>query len=845
MTEITVNMILEKQIKKYQPFFSKPLEERFYQEMTSIVPERNETNSPSKWKEKVENLAYHWIQKNFRKQLESNPNFLTDYFLTGWKPENYFFKLNEFISFLQQMDYYPNLEFYLSLLDQYPPLVAALESIVKVRENSISSKDLEKIPSYANLSSLIEAYLTFKDIDITMEEEDWEEETSTTRVGTDIIKVYLNNIRIPVLSREEERDLFLALEAGDEKAFNTIAEHSLRLVVSIAKTKVGRGLELADLIQEGNLGLLKAIEKYDVHLGYKFSTYASWWIRQTIDRAIADLSSTIRRPVHVVDATRKLLKIQGRLSAQLMREPTIEELAEESGFSTKKVTSLLQGTNNVVSLQTLVRDDGDTELEDFLPDTSNPYESFENMELKKNLLEAMQVCGLSPREKNVIVLRFGLDTGVGRTLEAVGQRLNLTRERVRQIEDKALRKLRTPRGKKLLNDFRATPDEKIPFATISLDIKRDYARGDRMQEKKITDYLKETNMERIMQKVSQLQYEYQQILYAKFGRTLERPGKPLNASDEFLFQEGILPMLRNLLMEKPAKEERTTVKKKVSVTTPRKASIPSETKVIENCAVQLPEKRQEEIVTLPQGKEEERKVMVKNQEKREKDKTSIPVETTQKEKKTRRSLKTIYIYFKEESEQAVDAAISTLLPKEKAILDRLYGEDYHQPVKGTITNSERTYLHRVVLPKMARVIAAGKGISDSIQKELVPSPTFRVSSPSLDNFLASVPIPQEQFTKQDYEVLRTYLQREEFQQALQTLSLEEAVITALSLSLVGNKKMLPSEIAPLLGMTEEEVRQACQRGLFKLKETFDQAIEEAKDSYEKKLGGMTSHGKKE
>ncbi|MCR5029845.1 MAG: RNA polymerase sigma factor RpoD [Selenomonadaceae bacterium] len=270
----------------------------------------------------------------------------------------------------------------------------------------------------------------------------------------DPVRMYLKEIgRVPLLTAEEEIILAKRMEEGDEEAQKRLAEANLRLVVSIAKRYVGRGMLFLDLIQEGNLGLIKAVEKFDYNKGYKFSTYATWWIRQAITRAIADQARTIRIPVHMVETINKLIRISRQLLQQLGRDPTPDEIAQEMEIGVDRVREIMKIAQEPVSLETPIGEEEDSHLGDFIEDhdAPAPADAASFLLLKEQLEEVLDT--LTPREEKVLRLRFGLDDGRARTLEEVGQNFGVTRERIRQIEAKALRKLRHPSRSHKLRDF--------------------------------------------------------------------------------------------------------------------------------------------------------------------------------------------------------------------------------------------------------------------------------------------------------------------------------------------------------------------------------------------------------
>ncbi len=316
-------------------------------------------------------------------------------------------------------------------LSKQEPTVSELENVYKY----VESNDIQVINEFDKEKELYEQLYNEVSVD-------------------DTVKMYLKDIgRIPLLTPEEELQLAKDMADGDEGAKRKLSEANLRLVVSIAKKYMGRGMLFLDLIQEGNLGLMKAVEKFDYNKGFKFSTYATWWIRQAITRAIADQARTIRIPVHMVETINKEVRISRRLLQELGREPTPEEIAKEMGIDEEKVREILKIAQDPVSLETPIGEEEDSHLSDFIEDDQgkSPSDTVDSLALKNQLGELLN--SLTPREEKVLRLRYGLDDGRPRTLEEVGKEFNVTRERIRQIEAKALRKLRHPQRSKKLKDF--------------------------------------------------------------------------------------------------------------------------------------------------------------------------------------------------------------------------------------------------------------------------------------------------------------------------------------------------------------------------------------------------------
>ena len=342
--------------------------------------------------------------------------------------------------------------------------LSEIEKVFADQGMELDDDKTEKIFEYLEnkgIVAMVPESDTEDDIILDVEDEPTEEELENIEMAVpdgvsieDPVRMYLKEIgKVPLLTAEEEKELAMKMEAGDMEAKKRLAEANLRLVVSIAKRYVGRGMLFLDLIQEGNLGLIKAVEKFDYRKGYKFSTYATWWIRQAITRAIADQARTIRIPVHMVETINKLIRVQRQLLQELGREPYPEEIAEKMGLPVERVREIQKISQEPVSLDTPIGEEEDSHLGDFIQDDNVPVpaEAAAFTLLKEQLVEVLGT--LTEREQKVLCLRFGLEDGRARTLEEVGKEFDVTRERIRQIEAKALRKLRHPSRSRKLKDY--------------------------------------------------------------------------------------------------------------------------------------------------------------------------------------------------------------------------------------------------------------------------------------------------------------------------------------------------------------------------------------------------------
>jgi len=352
-------------------------------------------------------------------------------------------KKTRVLTYAEIIDALQNIELTTEQIDEIYDSLTSMGIEIKADDDIVPVADTDDVADDTDLKAIEDVEVD--DLDLSVPE----------GVGIDDpVRMYLKEIgRVPLLTAEEEVELAKRMETGDEAAKKALVEANLRLVVSIAKRYVGRGMLFLDLIQEGNLGLIKAVEKFDFRKGFKFSTYATWWIRQAITRAIADQARTIRIPVHMVETINKLIRVNRQLLQELGRDPTPEEIAAEMDIPVERVREIQKIAQEPVSLETPIGEEEDSHLGDFIEDDDAPApaEAASFLLLKEQLEEVLQT--LAPREEKVLRLRFGLDDGRARTLEEVGQEFGVTRERIRQIEAKALRKLKHPSRSRKLKDY--------------------------------------------------------------------------------------------------------------------------------------------------------------------------------------------------------------------------------------------------------------------------------------------------------------------------------------------------------------------------------------------------------
>lgn len=465
---------------------------------------------------------------------------------------NFFDDLNKFV---KKMCYSPNVDVVISLINQNELFKKSIEKFYQKNSYLINKNKLDEVYENQTIIIAVEAYCMLNDIEIKEDDETSNDIISTS--NEDSVGMYIKEISdIELLSVEEEKELALKIASGDENAKKIFIERNLKLVVSVAKKYSNKGLDMLDLIQEGNLGLITAVNKFDVTKNFRFSTYATWWIKQSILRALSEKTRNIRIPVHLNDNLLKIKKISGILESKLNRKPTISEIAEEMKMSKSKINEILKYQNDTVSSNSQVGETDDAELGDFVPSNDEPIEDIiYAKEVKEKMKYIFETANLTDKEKDVIILRFGLDNLGCRTLEEIGKQHKLTRERIRQIESKALIKLRKSA---YVKEFNPKASNSYTYRSMGLNSlfssnnsKNNLTINERNElSKTIYDFFLPFNKVEILKAITKLDFEEREIIISKFGYNFDQPVvENVNEHNNDLFNKYLVPKIKRLLLE--------------------------------------------------------------------------------------------------------------------------------------------------------------------------------------------------------------------------------------------------------------------------------------------------------
>ena len=722
-----VKDIIKKNLGKYLKLFTGEMLEQVINKTIEEVPVTSFSSETKKMDTAIRKQSLGYANKILVNSLKKEPTVMDLYFKYYWNNgANAEDNLNELATFFGEISFNPPIDFYFKQFELNNKIVVALERLFRKLKSPLTLDVLENIPYYSNISQIIDAYISYKNIEVLhdSELEIEEEKENKNRKENDFYfadptKAYLMEIRrIPLLKVDEEKELLEKIANGDSRARDKFIESNLRLVVSIAKKRIGRGLDLLDLVSEGNFGLMKAVDRYKLSSGNRFSTYATWWIRQAIDRAIADHGTTIRKPVHMRESYSKIGRVYAELAKTKGHEPTVEEISQELGWSIDKVKEVWQSNQDTVSIHTIVGDE-DTELEHFIPDPTDTYAEVMQTDLTRTILEVLSKINLKEREIEVLKYRFGFYNGRVYTLEEVGQKFNVTRERIRQIEVKALKKIRKSPKTRVLADYLESPKEGIAF--IEEENKHFYNQGglsksQQPTKKKISIYEFFTNyskgdIDSIMPFLNPTELK---LLQKKFGLDFKSGVENnLTKEEEKQFNEMIVKINQMLVDNTHNKTVKVRQERIFNLYT---SFAPFSKEEIDNALLKLSKedisilKRkfgddyvsgQYGVLSEKEAKNYQRiyhmlKRFLENPDKKEKSK---------EQEKIKKVSHNLFETLSEYSADAILLALSKMPLEELIIIKKKYGDDYKQVTKKALTPKENSKLYATIMPRLKRILS--------------------------------------------------------------------------------------------------------------------------------------------
>ena len=697
-------------------------------------------------------------------------------------------ELKKISSFLKKYDFIPTPDMYIELTKSNDILNKILKDIVEENLTLITKGEIESLGLDEISAIFIDVYCTLNNIKI-----DYQDELSENNeyYSEDSVKSYLKSIPSKILSIEEEQELGIKISQGDQQAKNTLIEHNLRLVVSIARKYQNKWTDILDLIQEGNLGLIKAVNKYDFQRGLKFSTYATWWIRQAITRAIADKGRTIRIPVHIIDMINKINLTKRKLTIELNRDPTEEELAKKMHISLDKLRSIIQYQQDTISLSEIVGDKDDTELEKFIPSNDDtPEDISSKSEITEELKKILKICTKNNRELDVMLLRYGF-TGKVYTLEQIGKKYGVTRERIRQIENKVLRRIKGPKYQKLLLGLQQK-EETIPNHSKSKE-----------QSEVIHISIENKALSSIPQsKPIEIPISGLFEIFTKEGYTKDE----IISTIQYLGQEDkkIIELTNGINLDNPTISENIKLQDKkdyIWITIPRIRTILTSiygSRNINDINVQ-------QTVNINPNS-----IVQTNQYDDKKDKEkNIMTEDIDKKNTSTRSKMTIfqnlgrYGYTKEE----ILDIINGLSEEEKKLIYLINGSNLEQPKKSDLASrKDVTKYYTNLIPKIKRKLHNKYGIK--VDKKSVETDN-KIDN---DNSNTSVVLEEQRKkiskdinTKEEYIKILEFLKQPTFKELIANLDPKTAIIVSLRLGYIDNKCFSSQSIAKFLDIDESEV----------------------------------------
>ena len=721
----------------------------------------------------------------------------------------YFKKLD---NFFKTYDYLPNLDLLIKLINKNNVFINMIESIFKHYNLQIISGNCEKIFNNTSLILAIDVYCMLNNIEIKQENTE-EVEIIDEFETTNSVNMYLREIgRIPLLSEQQEKELAQKVAQGDSKAKDLFIESNLRLVVSIAKKYLNRGLSFSDLIQEGNLGLMKAVDKYDVDKGYKFSTYATYWITQTITNAILNKGRNVRIPAHIYAQVNAYKKTVVKLEDKLSRQPTIDEIAKEMRISISEANKLYKLQSDTVSIDTLVGDDRDTELEYFIPvSEKTPEDEVIDNTLSYYIKKLFEDCNLNEMEREILILRYGLDDRQPMTLEQIGKKYNCSHEWIRQLEKRILQKIRNSEHVKELAVYIQSSGKYLESGK-----NKKKAPTAKVVDNAISHYI---NIEKIFEDCNLNEIETK-ILILRYGlddrqpMTLEQIGKKYNFSREWIRQ------LEKRALQKIKNSEHFD--------------------------------KFDAYIKSSGNSLESRKRMSK---------TNLKGSKKAKDKKNNRmpKLQTIYQYFDNYTREQVDEMLTKLTDEEIELVRLRYGDDLDNPVSTKLTRGQVNKFYRTLISKMKKllenpnmkinprksrkkesVVSVIEATLEQIFEEPAPiTETFEINEElegnlileSEEELISDIKNDKasNDITKDDCVKMLKLLRTPTFAEMMNMLSVKEAIIISLKLGYVDEKYFSTEAIAQFLGIEEEEVIETTKKVLVLYKDTINQFIDNAID----------------
>jgi len=869
MTDTNEEIELKKTYNELIPFINKIYNNYFYLEITkeqfqNIIKQflieiyNNNKSKQSKdfYTTKIKQHLNIYVKNTIKNEKNTTKiinNFINRKISINEDTQENINELRKLSNFLENYDFVPSLDTCIELIQNNHILSSILKQIIESKTKIIQKEGIESIDKSTIITILLDVYCTINNITYEIEEENNETLPEEYDFSLkDSVKSYLLSIPKNILSHQEEKELAYKIKNGDEYAKNTFVEHNLKLVVSIAKRYIGRGIPFLDLIQEGNIGLMKAVEKFEVDKGYHFSTHATWWIRQAITRAIADKSRTIRIPVAVHEQLNKYRKAEIQLEEELHRTPTKQEIADKLGISLKKLERNLLDIRDTVSMNTLINDEDDAELGDFIPSyDDSPEEIYEKKDLSDTIKKVFRLCDLDERAIEILSMRYGF-YGKPMTLAEVGDKLSLTRERVRQLEAKALRKIRNSNHSQLLLNYADRP-------TSASNVIKESRRKKAQESLQANNYLlrRENNEPKNIQKSKEEETEMSKLkltIYEYFeqkGYTKEEVQATFSSLAPF--QLASVKARNGGNLENPVYE--------TNITTNQKTVYSKTLKIILNILEENAKKNnqpqiQEEIISDELKEDDTRKNETTDEtihqnttstekidELIENNKTIILDENSSVQKRERINKLTIYEYFERKgySKEQVQEFIPTLSTKQQEIVKLRNGNNLNNPVYTTIWSGKATYSK--ALQKLLEKLEEKYGKTTPIENKIEDTMLTKTddveenNQPILESEGKNIPIEnsstqtntriEEGITKDEYIKILELIKTPTFNELMTQLDTKKAIIIALRLGYIDNKYFSTESIANFLEIDEEEVRETIIQILNLYKNNLNTFIDQA------------------